>query len=179
MYTVDLNWDREGNPVLLYVTSGGHQPGPENEPRNWEIAHWDGEEWRNRVVTRSSHNYDLGSLHIFEDRWMIIGPTGEGPQRWGAGGEVEIWESRDSGETWKRVREVTRNSERNHTFVRRPENARDPFFAFWADGNTEEPSESVLYFGESSGERYWALPAAMNEEFAEPREIASERIGNE
>src|SRR5690606_18269988 len=122
---------------------------------------------------RSTHNYDLGSLHVLEDRWLIAGPTGTGPQPWGAGGEVEIWESRDEGKNWTKIREVTKNSERNHTFVRRPENTRDPFFAFWADGNTEEPSESVLYFGESSGERYWALPAEMEGEFAVPQEVVS------
>lgn len=45
IYTVDLNWDADGNPVLLYVTSGGFAPGPENEPRFWEIARWNGSEW--------------------------------------------------------------------------------------------------------------------------------------
>src|SRR5215213_5820770 len=33
MYTCDLNFDREGRPLLLYVTSRGAEPGPENDPR--------------------------------------------------------------------------------------------------------------------------------------------------
>lgn len=168
MYTVDLNWDTDGNPVLLYVTSKGHQPGPQNEPRFWEIARWTGDEWENHIVCRSDHNYDLGSLHIFEDRWLIIGPTAVGPQAWQTGGEIEMWESLDSGRTWTKTRQVTVNSERNHKFVRRPVNARDPFFAFWADGDPNQAGISKLYFGESSGERYWALPYDMEEESAEP-----------
>src|SRR5690625_2464865 len=124
----------------------------------------------------SSHNYDLGSLYVEGDRWMIYGPIGMGPQAWGTGGEMEIWESRDEGETWTRRRQVTVNSKRNHKFARRPVNAEDPFFVFWADGNPDEMSKSKLYFGESSGERYWELPYEMEGEFAEPREI---RIGSE
>ncbi|MEX0927875.1 MAG: BNR-4 repeat-containing protein, partial [Balneolales bacterium] len=131
-YTVDLNWDRHGNPILLYVTSNGHTPGPDNEPRFWEIAHWTGREWRNQVVARSDHNYDLGSLYVFDDRWVIIGPLGVGPQPWGTGGEMEKWVSRDEGRTWKKERQITVNSARNHKFARRPVHARDPFFVFWA-----------------------------------------------
>ncbi len=172
-YTIDLNWDQHGNPVLLYLTSGGHQPGPDNEPRFWEIAHWNGEEWKNHIVTRSTHNYDLGSLYIFDDRWLIIGPLGTGPQAWGTGGEMELWESLDEGETWNKIRQMTVNSERNHKFGRRPVDAEDPFFVFWADGNPDEMSISKLYFGESSGERYWALPYNMEGDYAEPVELRS------
>src|SRR5690625_6971283 len=56
----------------------------------------------------SSHNYDLGSLYVEGDRWMIYGPIGMGPQAWGTGGEMEIWESRDEGETWTRRSEERR-----------------------------------------------------------------------
>lgn len=174
-YTIDLNWDQNGNPILLYLTSGGHQPGPVNEPRFLEIAHWTGTEWENYVVARSGHNYDYGSLYIFEDRWLIIAPTGNGPQPWGTGGELEMWESRNDGKTWGKTRQITVNSTRNHTFARRPLNAKDPFFVFWADGNTDEMSKSVLYFGESSGERYWKLPYNMEDEFAEPIEVMGSR----
>jgi hypothetical protein len=171
-YTVDLNWDKNGNPILLYVTSGGHQPGPESEPRFWEISHWTGDEWKSHIIARSDHNYDLGSLYVFDDRWIIIGPLGVGPQAWGTGGEIEMWESGNEGKSWKKIRQITVNSERNHKFARRPVNARDPFFVFWADGNPDEMSVSKLFFGESSGERYWVLPYDMEGDFAEPRQIS-------
>jgi hypothetical protein len=29
-YTCDLNFDTHGNPILLYITSNGYQPGPQN-----------------------------------------------------------------------------------------------------------------------------------------------------
>jgi len=174
MYTVDLNWDRNGHPILLYVTSNGFAPGPENEPRFWQITRWTGSEWVTSIVCRSDHNYDLGGLYVFPDRWMIYGPIGVGPQPWQTGGEMEIWESRDEGITWTKHRQVTVNSERNHKYARRPLNARDPFWAFWADGNPLRESVSKLYFGESSGERYWVLPYDMDGEFAEPEEVTAQ-----
>lgn len=168
-YTIDLNWDRNGNPVLLYLTSQGHEPGPMNEPRFWRITRWNGTEWETSIVCRSDHNYDLGGLYIEDDRWLIVGPTGVGPQAWHTGGEIEFWESRDEGKTWKKIRQVTVNSVRNHTYVRRPLNAADPFFFFWADGDSSKPSISKLYFGDSSGQRYWELSYDMEADFAEPR----------
>jgi hypothetical protein len=106
---------------------------------------------------------DMGSLYVEEDVWRVVGPTEPGPQSWGNGGEVAIWESTDKGETWMRTATVTANSTFNHSYVRRPVNARDPFYAFWADGNPDEQSESRLYFTDSSGSRVWMLPFEMGE----------------
>ena len=55
--------------------------------------------------------------------WRVYGPTEAGPQKWGTGGELTIWESRDEGAHWTQVREITRNSPRNHGYVRHPVNA--------------------------------------------------------
>lgn len=169
MYTIDLQFDRKGNPVLLYITSSGHKPGPENDPREWRITRWTGSEWDTHTVTESDHNYDLGSLFIGEEEWTIIGPTETGPQPYGTGGEIAVWSSRDQGRTWRKARDVTERSEFNHMYVRRPVNAKDPFYVFWADGNPDEPSRSRLYFGNSSGTRYWALPWEMEGESAAPK----------
>lgn len=172
-YTLDLNWDRNGHPLLLYVTSGSHEAGPSSEPRFWELSRWTGSEWVHSVVARSDHNYDLGSLFVLEDRWVVVGPTGTGPQAWGTGGELERWESRDQGATWEKKRQITVNSEFNHTYVRRPLHASDPFSLYWADGNPDEISPSRLYFGELSGERYWQLPYEMDGPYATPVEYES------
>lgn len=174
-YTVDLNQDRDGHPILLYVTSDSHEAGPGSEPRLWELSRWTGSEWVHSVVARSDHNYDLGSLFVLEDRWVIVGPTGTGPQAWGTGGELERWESRDQGATWEKTRQITVNSEYNHMYVRRPLHASDPFSLYWADGNPEEISPSRLYFGELSGERYWQLPYEMDGAYATPIEFRSPR----
>ncbi len=168
MYTMDVNFDRLGNPVLLYIVCADFKPGPEAGPREWTVAHWTGTRWTTNIVCRSEHNYDVGGLYIKGKEWMVYGPTERGPQRWGAGGEVAIWTSRDEGRTWKRKRQVTSGSEFNHTYVRRPVEARDPFFAFWADGNPDQLSISRLYFGDSKG-RCWQLPYDMPGETARPR----------
>lgn len=55
----------------------------------------------------------------------------------------------------------------NHTHARRPVRAKDPFYAFWADGDPTRRSPSRLYFGSSRGE-YWQLPYTMSTDRAEP-----------
>ena len=173
LYVKDLNYDKNGNPVILYLTSNGHEPGPKNGPREWRVSHWTGSEWRHHVVTTSTHNYDMGSIWIEGDLWRIIAPTDPGPYLWGAGGEVVSWESRNAGKTWKRKITYTMNSPRNHTYVRRPLNAKDPFYAFWTDGNVERISKCYLYFGDSRGNVY-RLPYNMKTEFAVPERIKYE-----
>ncbi|MHC5538708.1 BNR-4 repeat-containing protein, partial [Singulisphaera rosea] len=48
VYLKDLNFDAEGRPVVLFLTSKGHQPGPERGPHEWQTAHWTGKTWRFR-----------------------------------------------------------------------------------------------------------------------------------
>lgn len=158
MYTCDLNFDALGNPVLLYVTSTSALPGPEGDAREWTIAHWKNNQWVRHVVTQSTHNYDMGSLYIEDGVWSIIGPTKPGPQYFGTGGEMLIWQSEDEGMTWKMVKELTSASVRNHSYARRPLNAKNPFYVFWADGNSEELSESHLHYADSEGQQVVTLP---------------------
>lgn len=169
MYTMDLQFDRHGHPVMLYITSRGHEPGPKNDPREWTITKWNGKEWESHVVTESDHNYDFGSLYLEEKEWTIIGATESGPQPYGTGGDVVVWSSIDEGKTWKKRRQVTQNSRFNHAYMRRPLKAKDPFYVFWADGDPGALSRSHLYFGNSEGTRYWQLPYDMEAEFATPK----------
>lgn len=171
VYIHDLNFDKAGNPIILYLTSKGAQPGPENDPRIWRVTHWTGETWKTHDVANSDHNYDTGSVYVDGDRWTVIGPTQTGPQPYGTGGEVAIWISENSGQDWQMGRQVTSDSVSNHSYVRRPLNARDPFFGFWADGDPGKLSASRLYFTNSAGDRYWQLPYDMDGQFAEPEEM--------
>ena len=41
VYLKDISFDRNGHPILLYITSASHQPGPEGEPRIWTVAYVD------------------------------------------------------------------------------------------------------------------------------------------
>jgi hypothetical protein len=173
VYVKDCQFDRQGEPVLLVVTSGGYTAGPESDPRIWTIAHWKEGQWRFHDVTRSTHNYDMGQLWIEEDGalWRIIAPTEAGPQHWGTGGEMALWESRDEGASWEKVRDITRNSPLNHMYARRPVNAHRDFYALWADGNPDQMSASRLYFTNYAGNQVWRLPYDMSGAHAKPEAI--------
>ena len=169
VYIHDTTADAAGRPVILYLTSKDHRPGPDGDPRTWMVARWTGSEWLFHRITTSTHNYDTGSLFIDDDgTWRVIGPTGAGPQRWGTGGEMELWTSRDQGATWAKQRSLTADSPRNHSYARRPRHAHPDFFSWWADGNADTLSESHLHFTNRAGDKVWRLPYDMTEDFAAP-----------
>jgi hypothetical protein len=191
VYLHDLNFDRDGNPVLFYTTASNasgaaHQPGPFAEPRRWVVSHWNGKSWDTREMPVSAtagstvtHNYDTGCIHIEGGLWRVIGPSGapsvdpavNAERFWGQGGEIEVWESTDMGANWRKVHQTTRNSARNHGYVRRTWAAADRFATFWADGNPDRLTESHLYFGNKDGTRYWELPYEMSSATASPVEV--------
>jgi len=171
VYINDTQLDVEGNPVIFYVTAAKYEPGPPGEPRYQTVARWDGRAWQFSEVTPTTHNYDVGSIHVEGDVWRVFAPAEPGPQRWGTGGEVAIWRSEDRGATWMKERDVTRNSATNHHYVRRPVRAHDDFYAYWADGNPDEFSPSYLYFANKQGDRVWRLPYTMDAEFARPEPV--------
>jgi len=172
VYLKDIGFDASGNPVILYLTSSHHQPGPGGDPRTLTIAHYNGKQWNLRKVTQTTHNYDMGSLFIEADgTWRIIAPTEPGPQKLGACGEIAVWTSRDQGVHWKKIRDVTQSSSRNHGYVRRPRMAHDNFYAFWADGNPDAFSKSRLYFTNQAGDQVWSLPYDMIKSFATPKPL--------
>lgn len=173
VYMKDINYDTEGRPAILHLVSRSWFPGPEAGPREWRIAHWNGERWAAKFVAASDSNYDTGSLYIEPGgTWRVIGPTQTGPQPYNPGGEIAMWVSNDEGYTWTKERDVTKGSRFNHTYVRRPVNAHADFYAFWADGHGFEPSQSHLYFCNQEGTAVCRLPGSMDGE-----EAAPERMG--
>lgn len=171
VYVKDLNFDDAGRPVVLYVTSSDHMPGPQGDPRTWHTAHWTGSAWDIREMTTSTHNYDMGSLYVEGTLWRVIAPTDAGPQRLGSGGEIVLWESGDAGTSWTRVRNVTKGSELNHGYVRRPMNVHPDFYGYWADGNPDTFSPSRLYFCNHDGTKVWRLPYDMHGDTVTPELI--------
>ena len=168
VYVMDLVYDREGRPVIFYITSQGYRSGPEDAPRVWRTARWTGTEWEIHAITESDNNYDFGSLYIGDDGiWRMIGTDGIGPQAYNTGGEVSLWISNDEGKSWTRRKQMTVNSPRNHCYPRRPINAHPDFYAIWADGNGREPSESNLFFCDVEG-NIFRLPRQFEGETAPP-----------
>jgi hypothetical protein len=170
IYLKDMDFDKEGNPVCLYIRSKGHVPGPASAPYEWCITKWDGVSWQTLVVTESDHNYDMGSLFISENQWNIVAPTEPGPQKWGVGGELALWISNDRGKSWKKEMQLTSNSKMSHSYVRKSLNYRAPFCFFWADGHSHEFSKSELYFGDFKG-NIRKLPYTMKDDQQKPVEV--------
>lgn len=172
VYLKDLAFDEVGRPVILFLTSRGFEPGPQNGPRQWRTARWTGREWDVRSFVTSQNNYDHGSLYIESDgTWRMIAPTEPGPQPYNPGGEMVMWISRDCGASWHKVRQLTRKSRYNHNYARRPLNAHPDFYALWADGHGRRPSESALYFVNRDGDRVRRLPMHMSGDTAEPEPV--------
>ncbi len=174
VYLKDISYDREGRPLILYVTSRGYEAGPAAGPREWTTARWTGGTWQIRPVTISDSNYDTGCLYIEDETWRVIGPSDPGPQEYNPGGEMVLWESTDHGLTWQRVTSLTSGSARNHTYARRPLQAHPDFVALWADGNPREPSESDLFFCNRDGDVF-RLPSRMTGEMQHPELMRMER----
>lgn len=170
VYLKEMGFYEDGKPVCLHIRSNGHEPGPVNAPYEWCITKWDGQNWQTFVITQSDHNYDMGSLYISENDWRVVGPTETGPQKWGVGGEVAVWQSFDKGESWKKIKNITTNSVYSHSYVRRPINFKSPFCFFWADGHSHSLSKSEIYFGDFKG-NVWKLPYNMKNDYELPLKI--------
>lgn len=172
VYMKDVQFDSKGNPLILVLISKGYQAGPQNGPREWTLFHWNGKSWDTiNTGIKSGNNYDTGSIYVESDTtWRIIGPTRLGPQPYNPGGEISMWLTEDAGKSWKEVLQMTGNSERNHTYVRRPMNFNEDFYGIWADGHGRKPSESALYFCNKQGDVF-ALPLTMTTDFAKPEKV--------
>jgi hypothetical protein len=171
VYINDLNFDKNGNPVILLVLARDFRPGPNGGPREWVILSRKDNKWNFNKVCESDHNFDMGSLYINGDEWKLIGTTEPGPQKYGSGGEIALWISRDEGVTWEKVSNVTNNSINNNSFVRRPVNENKDFYAFWTDGNTDRISPSMLYFTNDKCNKIWVLPSEMKSSMEKPVRI--------
>jgi hypothetical protein len=171
VYIQDLNFDFQGNPVILATISRSFRPGPSGDPREWTIIRWKDNKWNFTKVCESFHNYDVGALYITRNEWKIVGPSDPGPQKYGTGGEIALWVSKNDGDSWEKVKNLTNNSVYNNSYVRRPIGAEKHFFAFWADGNADTISVSHLYFTNEKCDKVWILPYSMKKEFEKPVRI--------
>jgi hypothetical protein len=167
----DFNFDSDGNPVILAITSHDFRPGPAGDPREWIVVHFREGKWHSHKVCESDNNYDMGPLYITDNEWRIIGPTGSGPQKYGAGGELALWTSRNEGESWTKAADITIGSTRNNSYPRRIWNPDKDFYSFWADGDIAKMSVSNLYFTNRKCDKVWVLPYTMKKDLERPVRI--------
>ncbi len=168
VYLKDVQFDANGWPVVLYLTSTSAWPWPEGGPHRWYIAAFDGKAWSHQPITTSDHNYDHGSLLLRADGdWRLIAPTEPGPQTFATGGAIALWRSRDRGRAWVKQRVLVNDPAHNHTYARRPLNAHDGFAMLWAAADAHHPSCSSLHFCDVDG-AVWRMPVAVDQDFVEP-----------
>jgi len=171
VFLKDLNFDYDGNPVILAIISSNPNHGKEAGPHEWFIIHWKNNNWDFHKVCESTNNYDKGAIFIENNRWKIIGPTEPGPQKFATGGEIAMWISHDEGNNWEKIRDLTKHSDFNHSSLKRPMNANKNFYSFWFDGDPDKLSESHLYFSNMKGNKIWQLPYNMTSDMMKPLRI--------
>lgn len=168
IYLKDMVFDPNGYPICLYIRSNGHRPGPLSQPYEWCVTRWNGKKWITQNVTQSDHNYDMGSLLYTQGELYLMAPTAIGPQKWGVGGEIQLWKYATHGKNWIKENDITTHSLRSHSYVRRSENFKSPFVFFWANGDSHHFSQSELFFGDLKGQ-VWQLPYLMKKEKESPK----------
>ena len=82
-----------------------------------------------------------------------------------------MWVSADQGATWKKKKQLTFGSKRNHTYVRNVKDAHLDFVSLWADGHGRQPSDSRLFFSDVCG-NVFELPQQMDGTSATPNVLS-------
>jgi hypothetical protein len=172
VYLKEVQFDGDGHPVIMFLTSRGFAPGPANVPYTWRLARWSGDTWHLSDITTSDHNYDFGALYLDDPAaWQLIAPTDPGAQPYGTGGQMVVWTSDDEGKTWLRTKTLTHDEQFNHSFARRPLGFHADFAALWASGDARKPSDSSLYFTDRAATRVWRLPVEMEGAEVKPETV--------
>jgi hypothetical protein len=177
VFLKNVQFDADGHPVLLYLTSTSANPGDTTANHFWHTARWDGRAWQIREIGRSDHNYDFGSLYVEPDgTWRLIAPLADGPIPCGTGGGMQMRVSTDQGTTWTILHDLAKGVGTSHTYARRPHLAHDDFYAFWADGDPFTVSESSIYFTNRLGTAVWRLPYnGITSELVSPERVWTAR----
>ncbi len=134
-------------------------------PSGLSCLRFDGADWKLSQVAESDHMYDDGALVIIaDDDIRIWGPTAP-VQPSEDGGEIEEWQSTDSGDNWTRNRALTQGSRYSHNNVKQVWNHRagkGDLRVFWSYGDSNSPPEDrevrLLCYGEK-------MPAPREVEF--------------
>ncbi|MFW6058837.1 MAG: BNR-4 repeat-containing protein [Phycisphaeraceae bacterium] len=177
VYLKDIGFDDAQRPWVMYVTSRGFMPGPEQGPYQWWLARYrDDGTWSHHPITTSDHNYDHGSLHWLGDNDLrLVAPTDPGDEPAATGGLMCMWQSTDGGETWRKLARLLDDPKNTHTYARRPRDASPDFAWMWADGRVYEPSSSRLYFADIDG-RVFRMPESFDGPTVAPEPVSEQAV---
>lgn len=171
VFLLDMDFDSDGYPVLLVITSRNSDPVENQFDGTLGIVHRVNNSWDLVEICDADNINDSGTLSTQSGYWEVLASAGHTGKKGVAGGEITRWISKNEGLNWIKDRDVTYNSQYPNSFVRRPLNARKDFHAIWADGDPEKISESKLYFTNSEGNKVWVLPYEMVSDFKRPQRI--------
>ena len=144
----DIQLDSNGNPYILFISANRI-----TYQGTWKIARYSGGNWVITDLTSSDHMYDSGALVILADNDMRIYAPTTPSQAGEDGGDIEEWQSTDSGQTWVNTKHITKNSPYSHNHVRTVWNSqKGDFRVFWSYGNSLlNPADKrvhLYYYGE-------------------------------
>ncbi len=147
----DIQVDPTGRPRILF-----NDADPFTYESQWKVACLNAGGWAFSDVTKSDHMYDDGGLVILsEDDYRIYAPT-TAAQPGEDGGEIETWQSRDGGASWRHLQSLTCGSAYSHNNVKvvyNHEQSPGGFRIFWSYGDSVEPPEtrevSMFCYGEA------------------------------
>ncbi len=173
VYPKDLNFDRMGNPTVVYLSTAGPKVRVIQKRRLWHTARWF-RDWEITGLISSDHNLDAGCLHITKEyQFRLIAPTLPGPQPDLPGGDILMWISDDQGRSWGRYL-LTADKQFNHQDARRPFEASDDLYVFWASGDMEKGGHGRIFYCNKRG-AVFLLPEVMDGPTAKPIEVPVQR----
>lgn len=145
----DIQLDSKGNPYILFVDGNTL-----TYDCVWRVAVCSNGKWGIHEIATCDHMYDAGSLvFLADDDLRAYLPTTPA-QPYEDGGDVDEWQSTDSGKSWAKTKAVTSGSEYSHNHVKTVFNhQKGDFRVFWCYGDARVPPETrdvdLLWYGEA------------------------------
>ena len=150
----DIQLSEDGDPLVLFID--GEVATFESE---WKFASFREQVWEFSDVCSSDHMYDDGGIVVLNDEDIrIYGPV-KNSQPIEDGGDIEVWQSLDSGTHWSRLDSLTENSAYSHNNVKVVLNhgsKSGDFRMMWSYGDSLWPSTTeevrIFCYGEDRDE---------------------------
>lgn len=167
----DVNFDRMGNPTVLYMSTFAPEVRGRRLRKTWYTARWF-RQWYTTGLIMSDHIGDSGCLLIDERmNWTLLATTDPGLCEGMAGGDVVMWLSRDQGRSWYRG---TLTEKRHCWGIRRAWPASAEMTAMWLGADIDDFQGATIYYSDDSGS-VRKLPGGMDGDWGVPASKPSPR----